>query len=241
MSVTILDNVVVERAMAIFAHPDDAEFGNAGLIAAWADAGVECTYVLVTNGASGSSDPDMTRERLTDIRLAEQQAACDILGVKNLIALGFQDGELEPNLALREAVAREIRRGKPDVVIAPDPTVRFAMNTYINHPDHIAIGEVVCRSINPDASSGLMFPHLWHEEGFEPHLPKVLLLQGFVEGDFIADVTTSFDRKIQALACHVSQHDDQAGIADMVRTWSSGLGERIGTTYGEAYRSFRVG
>lgn len=241
MAITILGDVVVERAMAIFAHPDDAEFGNAGTMAAWADQGVECTYVLVSNGASGSSDPDMTRERLTAIRLAEQQAACDILGVAHLVPLGFEDGYLEPNLELREAIAREIRRGKPDVVIAPDPTMRFAMDTYVNHPDHIAVGEVVCRSINPDASSGLMFPDLWRKEGFEPHLPKLLLLQGFIAGECIVDISTSLERKLEALACHRSQHDDQGSIAEMVRSWAADLGAKIGCEYGEAFRSFRVG
>src|SRR6266849_2896600 len=60
----------VQRAMAIYAHPDDAEFGMAGTVAKWAKAGVEFTYCMVTNGASGSQDPDMTRERLRDVRRA---------------------------------------------------------------------------------------------------------------------------------------------------------------------------
>ena len=44
----------IQRAMAIYAHPDDAEFGMAGTVAKWANAGVEFTYCMVTNGASGS-------------------------------------------------------------------------------------------------------------------------------------------------------------------------------------------
>ena len=44
----------IERAMAIYAHPDDAEFGMAGTVAKWAKAGVEVTYCMVTNGASGN-------------------------------------------------------------------------------------------------------------------------------------------------------------------------------------------
>jgi LmbE family N-acetylglucosaminyl deacetylase len=241
MSITIFEDVVVERAMAIFAHPDDAEFGNAGLAATWADQGVEWTYVLATNGASGSSDPDMTRERLTEIRYEEQRAACDLLGVKDLVTLGFEDGELYPTLELREAVAREIRKGKPDVVVTSDPTVRFAMERYVNHPDHIAIGEVVCRSVNPDASSGLMFQHLWREEGLEPHLPKVLLLQAFEGGDFVVDIADALDRKLAALACHKSQHDDQEGVANMIVEWGAKIGKSIGASAAEAFRGFRVG
>src|SRR5437867_4395461 len=55
--------------MAIYAHPDDAEFGMAGTVAKWAKAGVRVTYCMVTNGASGSDDPEMTRARLRDERL----------------------------------------------------------------------------------------------------------------------------------------------------------------------------
>lgn len=241
MSVTILDDVVVTRAMVIVAHPDDAEFGNAGTIASWTDAGVEVCYVLVTNGAAGSSDREMTRERLTGIRELEQRKACEILGVQHVVFLGFEDGELEPTLEVRKAVSREIRRFKPDVVIGPDPTVRFAFGVYINHPDHIAVGEVVCRAINPDASSGLAFPDLWRVEGFAPHLPQVLLLQSFREGDFIWDITDQLDRKLEALACHASQHDDAEGVGSFVREAAKGLGKKLGVEYAEAFKPFRVG
>jgi LmbE family N-acetylglucosaminyl deacetylase len=241
MPVTILEDVVVNRAMVIVAHPDDAEFGNAGMIASWTDAGVEVCYVLVTNGAAGSSDPEMTRERLTSIREAEQKRACGILGVQQLVFLGFEDGQIEPTLEVREAVSREIRRFKPDVVIGPDPTVRFAFGVYVNHPDHIAVGEVVCRAINPDASSGLAFPHLWREEGLAPHLPQVLLLQSFREGDFLWDITETIERKLDALACHESQHDDAEGVGSFVREAGKGLGKKLGVDYAEAFKPFRVG
>src|SRR6185503_17335697 len=124
----------VQRAMAIYAHPDDAEFGMAGTVAKWAKAGVEMTYCMVTNGASGSQDPDMTRERLRDIRAAEQSEAAKILGVKNVVFLEFEDGYLEPTIEVRRAVARQIRIHKPDVIFTMDPTTRYS-GEYVNHPD----------------------------------------------------------------------------------------------------------
>src|SRR5947209_16021803 len=147
----------VQRAMAIYAHPDDAEFGMAGTVAKWTKAGVEFTYCMVTNGASGSQDPDMTRERLRDVRAAEQREAARILGVKNVVFLDFEDGYLEPTIDVRRAVAREIRRYRPDVIFTMDPTTRYG-GGYVNHPDHIAAGEVVLRSINPTASPRRSLP-----------------------------------------------------------------------------------
>ena len=235
------DGLEIERAMVVFAHPDDAEWGSAGTSAAWADQGVEITYVLVTNGASGSSDPEMTRERLSEIRFAEQRAAADIVGVKNLVALGFEDGYLYPTLELRKAIAREIRRFRPDVVISHDPTARTAMGAYINHPDHLAVGEAVMRSINPDASSGLMFPELWKEEGFAPHLPKALMLGTFGEGDTHVDISSTIDRKIEALLCHVSQISESGEIEKWVRERFAAAGKTFGVDFAETYRMFRVG
>lgn len=235
----IADDLEIQRAMVVFAHPDDAEFGSAGTAAAWARGGVEVTYLLVTNGASGSSDPDMTRERLTEIRMAEQQEAADILGVTRVVPLGFEDGYLYPDLELRKAIAREVRRYKPDVLIASDPTIRIAWDTYVNHPDHIAVGEAVLRTINPDASSGLMFPDLWREEGLEPHLPAALLLQNFGEGTLFVDISDVLDLKLKALAAHRSQHDDTEETLAWIRDRAAEVGAQHGVAYAESYRLIR--
>src|SRR5436309_5671910 len=194
----------VQRAMAIYAHPDDAEFGMAGTVAKWAKAGVEFTYCMVTNGASGSQDPDMTRERLRDIRATEQSEAAKILGVKNVVFLEFEDGYLEPTIDVRRAVARQIRIHKPDVIFTMDPTSRFG-GGYVNHPDHIAAGEVVLRSINPDASTRQMLPELWQKEQLEPHKPKALFLMAFGEKGTAIDIGDVLDTKMKALMAHTSQ------------------------------------
>src|SRR4051812_32721909 len=101
------ERLEIDRAMVIYAHPDDAEFGCSGTVAKWAAAGVDVTYCLVTNGASGSQDPEMTRPRLRDIRRAEQEAAAKTLGVARVVGLEYEDGYLEPTLDVRRAVARQ--------------------------------------------------------------------------------------------------------------------------------------
>lgn len=232
------EHLEIERAMVIYAHPDDAEFGMAGTAAAWAREGVEVVYCMVTNGAAGSNDAEMTRERLGEIRRAEQLEAARILGVKDVVFLGFEDGYLEPTLAVRKAVAREVRRFRPDVIVSQDPTVRTVAGIYVNHPDHIAVGEVVMRSINPDASTRLMFPELWEEEGLEPHKPDALFLASFTEGDVYVDITGVIDVKVEALMAHTSQVDDWA--AEFVRERGRGLGGLAGCEYAEAYRLLRL-
>jgi len=226
----------VQRAMAIYAHPDDAEFGMAGTVAKWAKAGVEFTYCMVTNGASGSQDPDMTRERLRDIRAAEQSEAAKILGVKNVVFLEFEDGYLEPTIDVRRAVARQIRIHRPDVIFTMDPTMRYG-GGYVNHPDHIAAGEVVLRSINPDASTRQMLPELWQKERLEPHKPKALFLMAFGEPDTIVDVSDVIDVKMKALLAHKSQIDEDS--VDFIKSWMREAGKKKRYAYAEGFKVLR--
>ncbi|NBE80726.1 hypothetical protein GVV04_06895 [Micromonospora sp. NEAU-HG-1] len=44
------------RALAVFAHPDDVDFGCAGTIAGWVDEGTEAAYLIVTRGDAGGFD-----------------------------------------------------------------------------------------------------------------------------------------------------------------------------------------
>jgi LmbE family N-acetylglucosaminyl deacetylase len=228
----------VTRAMAIYAHPDDAEFGIAGTVAKWVKAGVEFVYCMVTNGASGSQDPDMTRERLREIRLAEQREAARILGVKEVVFLDFEDGYLEPTIEVRRAVARQIRIHRPDVLFTMDPTMRFE-GGYVNHPDHIAAGEVVLRAINPDASTRQMLPELWKDERLEPHKPKALFLVSFdASADTIIDVSDVVEVKMKALLAHRSQVEPEG--VEFIRGWMREAGKRKGYAYAEAYRVIRL-
>jgi LmbE family N-acetylglucosaminyl deacetylase len=224
----------IERAMVIYAHPDDAEFGVAGTVAKWAKAGVEVTYVMITNGASGSQDPDMTRERLRDIRYDEQRKAAKILGVKNVVFLGYEDGYLYPTLEVRRDVARQVRIHRPDVIVAMDPRFRVADEGYVNHPDHIAAGEVALRTINPDASTRQMFPELWRDEKLEPHKPRALFLETFGEGGTVVDISDMMATKIKALLVHRSQLGPDA--EEFVRDWNKRTGKSAGYKFGESYR-----
>lgn len=226
----------IQRAMAIYAHPDDAEFGMAGTMAKWAKAGVEITYCMVTNGASGSDDETMTREKLRDTRYAEQREAAKILGVKHCEFLGYEDGYLYPTLEVRRDVARQIRIHKPDVLFTMDPTFRIG-DGYVNHPDHIAAGEVTLRSINPDSSTRQMFPELWKDEHLEPHKPKALFLLTFGEGGTVIDIGDVLETKIKALLAHRSQL--WPGAEELVRGWAKEIGKAAGYKAGESFRIVR--
>lgn len=198
------EDVERRRAMVIVAHPDDAEFTAGGTVARWAEEGVEVGYLVCTNGNKGSGDPQMTSDRLIQLRRQEQRQAAEVLGVAEVFFLDHDDGYLEPTLELRREITSHIRRYRPDTVIAPDPTRRWWGRSYINHPDHIAVGEAALAAIFPSARDHLTFPQLL-EQGLEPHKVREILLADRQEPDVYVDITPYLDKKIRALECHVSQ------------------------------------
>jgi LmbE family N-acetylglucosaminyl deacetylase len=233
-----LDFVSFRRALVVFAHPDDAEFGTAGTTAKWIREGTEVVYVCVTDGSAGSNEPGATREELRGIRREEQLAACQALGVKECVFLGWVDGEVEVTLELRKALTREVRRFRPDVLVAPDPT-RFwdEERSYINHPDHRAVGVACMAVVNPDAPTRPQFPELL-EEGHEPYeVPNLWIPTYEGEADTFVDIGDTIDLKIEALRCHTSQIRDMP-IDEWVRRRAKERGAVRGMEYAESFRTF---
>ena len=228
-----------KRALVVAAHPDDIEFGCAGTVARWVHEGAYVAYALVTNGAAGSSDPEMTRGRLAEIREAEARASAKVVGVEQVEFLGYEDGLLEPTLEVREKIVRLIRRVRPEVVVTTDPTTRYFANRYINHPDHRAAGEATLAAVIPGSDTRLAYPELL-EEGLEPVKLTGVMLMMNLEPNLVVDIGDFIDKKIESLACHVSQLgedlDDNLGF---VRGMAEFAAEQQPFQYGEAFRVFR--
>lgn len=224
----------IERALVISAHPDDPEFGAGGTVAAWSDAGVEVTYVIVTDGSKGSDDRAHTPESLSELREREQRAAADVLGVKEVRFLGLPDGEVQPDLSLRHMLTREIRRARPDVVVTHDPAT-FYFDHYINHPDHRAVGQAALDAVFPTARDFLNAPHLL-EEGLEPHIVGEVYLTLSLAPDHFVDIEGTIERKLKALAEHASQIRDMAGLAERMRERHRTLAEGHGMAFAEAFK-----
>lgn len=242
------DEQVPKSLMVVVAHPDDAEFMCAGTVARWAAAGCTVTYVLGTSGDKGSDDPAMSPEQLAQIREAEQRAAAEILGVKHVEFLRFRDAELVPDLTLRRAIVRAVRTFRPEAVICQDPTTRWFGQEYIQHPDHIAMGEATLAAVFPSARDRLTFPELL-AEGLEPHTVREVYLSGTSEPDYWVDITEYFGRKIEALRAHASQMGDW-DPEPWIRVWAQDAAaearrkrfpgaERM--QLAEAFKYFRIG
>ncbi|MBM2826371.1 MAG: family deacetylase [Dehalococcoidia bacterium] len=187
------------KVMVIMAHPDDAEFSCGGTIAKWAALGSEITYVICTNGNKGSDDPEMTPERLAVIRQQEQRDAAKVLGVKDVIFLGYPDGGLEDTSEIRGEIVRQIRMHQPEIIVTMDP-----MRRYFQHRDHRVAGTLALDAAMPYSRSHLFYPEQI-AQGLKPHKTFEAYISAAENPNLDVDIADTFDLKVDALLQHVSQ------------------------------------
>jgi LmbE family N-acetylglucosaminyl deacetylase len=209
----------IERALVVGAHPDDIEFGCAGTVATWVDAGVAVTYLLVTRGDQGGFD-DTPREEMGPLREREQRAAAGVVGVTDVRFLdGYADGWVEPTRELERDIARVIRQVRPQRMIVQSPERNYA-RLPASHSDHMATGEAAIRAVYPTARNPFAWPSLLSDEGLEPWVVNEVFIMAHPGADHAVDVTDTVDRKIAALREHRSQTAHMGeGLETMVREW----------------------
>lgn len=225
---------IPQRAMFIFAHPDDIEFSAAGTAAKWAKYGSEVTYVLITDGNVGSHDATFDKAKLADTRRQEQNAAAQVTGVKQVVYMGYHDGMLEPTLELRRGLVKLIRQYKPNVVVCGDPRSVFPSDDYINHPDHRAAAIAAVEAVFPACEMRLLYPEL-ESEGIMPHKVNHVYISYAPDSNVYVDISETMPVKIEALRQHSSQFGDW-DPSEMVTNWSKETGKQVGFAYAEAFR-----
>jgi LmbE family N-acetylglucosaminyl deacetylase len=234
------DDAEPGRILVIAAHPDDIDFGSAGTIATWTDAGIDVIYCIVTDGDAGGSDPTVSRPDMAVLRRAEQTAAAKQVGVSDLRFLGYPDGQVEATLALRKDLSRVIRQVRPDRVVCPSAERNYA-RMGASHPDHRAVGSAALDAVYPDARNMFAFPDLLSDENLEPWtVPEVWVAGGLAPNRYV-DVTDTFPRKIAALRAHLSQTGHMADTMEgFIRGWLTRSAEQGGLPEGRLAEAYQV-
>ncbi len=229
----------VERAMVVVAHPDDVDFGAAGTIASWTEAGIEVSYCICTDGDAGGFDPEVPRSEIGGIRQEEQRAAAKEVGVEDVTFLGYPDGRLLVSVELRRDISRVIRQKRPQRLVIQSPERNWD-RIYASHPDHLAAGEAAISAVYPDARNP--FAHLeLAEEGMEAWtVGEVWVMSSGGVANRYVDVTDTFERKLAALKAHVSQTAHMDDLEGMLRTWLSVNAVQAGYGEDRLAESFRV-
>lgn len=184
------------RIIAIGAHPDDTDQQMGGTAALFAEMGHRVKFLSLTNGDAGHFRKG--GGHLAKIRREEAEEAARRLGIDAYTVLDNHDAELTPSLHVRHQVIREIRNWNADIVISHRPV------DY--HPDHRNTGIVV-----QDAAYLVIVPNVTSDTPPLEKNPVFLYLEDDFqkpypfEADIAVDITSVFDKKINAHDAHSSQ------------------------------------
>ena len=225
----------ITPVLVVSPHPDDMESCAGGTIARWASQGRKVVLLVCTNGDKGSSDLNIAPNILAATREEEQRNSAEVLGLSEVVFLGFPDQGLEDSYELREKISRQIRIHRPETVVTVDPN-----RPYIRHPDHYTAGRVTLNCVFPFARDIHAFPeHV--KDGLEPHKVREVYLWGSPEPDTFLDVTDTFETKLEALSRHRSQVEQGWELREVrARSRYADVGRRIGVQYAEAFKRIEV-
>lgn len=228
----------VSRALVVCAHPDDVDFGVAGTVATWTDAGIGVTYCVLTDGQAGGFDRTVPREEIVVVRRKEQREAAARVGVGDVRFLGHVDGDLGPTKDLVGDIARVIREVRPQRVVIPSPE-RDYNRIHRSHPDHLAAGKAALDAVYPAARNPFAHPELL-EEGLEPWTVADTWLMAHPTSNHAVDITAAYDRKVAAIRAHRSQHADPEALAGPLREAFTASAREAGLPEGRQAETFYV-
>ncbi|MEK7795433.1 MAG: PIG-L deacetylase family protein [Candidatus Hydrogenedentota bacterium] len=202
-----IENWTGKTIMVYTPHPDDDTFSSGGTMAHLVKKGNKVIVVIYTNDDKGSKDLEMSSERLARIRRAEEEDACRILGIptENIHWLGYRDGDLEyaDPRTLRGEACRLMKIYRPDAVLSPDPGTQYVQWHKTDHR--------MAANITEDAFIAaewhLYYPQHLLDEDLQPYNVPLVYYFYSQAPNYEADITDTFDLKMQAAAAHVSQFE----------------------------------
>lgn len=211
----------VKRAIVVCAHADDLETMMGGTAALLTARGIEMFELICTRGDLGSHDPAYTRQTLSEARRAEAEKGASLLGVCEVVALDYPDGELEPSLQVRAQIALYYRRWQPDALFTFDPSWTGQI-----HPDHRAVGRAAIDAIMP-SKMPLYRPEQLVEGVAVGKISRAYLFSP-TEPSFFVDVTGIYNHKVEAALAHFSQFPEDKNL-DWMRQIDSEAAKQAGS------------
>jgi bacillithiol biosynthesis deacetylase BshB1 len=210
--------------LAVGAHPDDAEIGCGGTLLLAVEAGARVGVADLTLGEAATLGTPEQRD-------AERARAAELLGLSARPCLGLPDTAVGTAPDHRDAVVRLIRETRPRIVLAPPLNDR--------HPDHAASGRLV-----RDACFLAGLPAAGAGQAHRPDRVYHYLLHDPLDVSFVVDVSSVWERKLQAIHAYGSQFGavaldgaviDVPRFLELIDARASVLGAMIGAQRGEGF------
>lgn len=214
------------------AHPDDAELGCSGTIAAQIAQGNKVGIVDFTQGELGTRGTP-------ELRLQEAQDAAKILGLAVRENMGFQDVFFRDDEEHQLKLIQVIRKYQPEIVLAN------AVND--RHPDH---GKGSSLASKACFMSGLAKIETFQDGVMQsPWRPKFVyhyIQNNYIEPDFIVDISDYWELKIKSIAAFSSQFYNPKSqepasfisspeFLPFIESRAREFGHRINVKYGEGF------
>jgi LmbE family N-acetylglucosaminyl deacetylase/uncharacterized membrane protein HdeD (DUF308 family) len=139
----VLNPSKYHRPILVAAHPDDLEAFAGGLV--FELGGV--TSVIFSGGDKGVWDSkyrDLDKADYINLRLEEAEEAGKVLGLQEIIFMGYTDRSIEVNEENVEKTVALLNHFSPDLVISFE---YLSKRTLDPHPDHLAVGEITRRAV----------------------------------------------------------------------------------------------
>ncbi len=210
--------------LVVGTHPDDAELGIGGSVAAWIGKGYDVSLLDLTDGEpTPFGDPET--------RAKESAASAKVLGVTRRITLDLPNRTVVDNPASRRKVAEVYRTLRPEMV--------FIQGTVDAHPDHLEGAQLAWKArfdaklTKTDMAGDPYFPKKVIRY-LASHLPHVF------QPTFVFDVSETFEKKLEAALCYKSQFaaaEREEWLVEKLTTMARYYGDLIGVRYGEAFMS----
>lgn len=233
-----MNDLYPTSALVVVAHPDDVEYYCGGTILRWVEKGCRISLIVASSGDKGIHIVNSDKEKLINLREAEQKESGKILGISDICFLRLPDAELRQATELYEKIVYHIRHAKPEVIVTHDPMVRLTRQ----HPDHRAVGQYVLDASFPISVMENCFPSHITDLGVSPWQADWLLMFGTDIPNYYSDITGYLEKKIHALYAHASQHSAfQGGVHERLQWRAEVIGNKYNVMHAEEFLRIRVG
>jgi len=219
--------------LVIAAHPDDAELSCSGTIINHISLAYKVGIVDLTRGELGTRGTAITRKE-------EAENASKIMGLSVRENLEMEDGFFANDALHQNKIIRAIRKYQPEIILANA--------IYDRHPDH---GRAASLIFEASFYAGLAKIETVDHEGNsqKPWRPKALhhFIQTLTtKPDFIVDVSSSWEKKMESIRAYKTQFYDPASkepethisspaFLQLVEARAIEFGSVIGVKYGEGF------
>jgi N-acetylglucosamine malate deacetylase 1 len=227
------------RVLALFAHPDDAEFLAAGTLAHLARRGARIHIATMTAGDCGStclSPSEIARRRREEAKRAARLISAEYS------CLGEKDLAVFYELSSLRKVMELVRRTRAECVFTHSP-----VDYMVDHETTSRLAQTACfGAMAPNFRTGARraakplaaVPHLYYAAPFGGRD----ILGAQIPSRIFVDISATFERKAQMLACHKSQRAflrEQQNIPDpleLQRQMAESAGRAAGFALAEGFR-----